>query len=166
MSLSMKTLMQIAGAYGATRDVGDAQQSVNLRRPLDLTTGTGSGQADLFFADTRTLSASATESLDLAGGLTDAFGASLTFVEIVALLITADAGNTNNVEVGGAASNAWAALFGDATDKVKLKPGASLMLACETGYAVTAGTGDLLKIANGGSGTAVTYTLTLIGRSA
>lgn len=164
--LNLKMLMQIQGSYEALRDVANATQAVNLRRPLDVTSGTGAGQADLFYVDTRTLSASGTEDLDLAGGLVDAFGATQTHVEVVALLVSAAAANTNNVLVGGAGSNAWSAIFGDATDTLVLKPGASVLLMCDAGYAVTAGTGDLLKIANSSSGTAVTYTIAVVGRSA
>lgn len=163
--VNLKLSMQIQGAYEALRDVANARQEVNLQRSLALLSGTGAGQADLFFGDTRTLAASGTEDLDLAGGLTDAFGATLTHVEVVGLLISAAAANTNNVLVGGAASNAWAAAFG-ADDVLVLKPGATLFLLCDAGYAVTAGSGDLLKVANSGSGTGVTYTIAVIGRSA
>jgi hypothetical protein len=164
--VNLKLSMQIQGAYEALRDVANARQEVNLQRSLALLSGTAAGQADLFFADTRTLSASGTEDLDLAGGLTDAFGATLTHVEVVGLLISAAPGNTNNVLVGGAASNAWGAIFGAANDVLVLKPGASFFLMCDAGYAVTAGTGDLLKVANSGAGTGVTYTIAVIGRSA
>jgi hypothetical protein len=164
--LNMKISLELRGKYEALRDVANAAQEINLRRGLDVTPGTGSGQADLLFMDTRTLAASGTEDLDLAGGLTDAFGATLTHVEVVALMISAAAGNTNNVLVGGAASNAWAALFGASNDVLVLKPGATAMVFCDAGYAVTAGTGDLLKIANSAGSTGVTYTIAVIGRSA
>lgn len=164
--LNLKLQMLVQGAYEASRDVANARQDISHQRTLQLASGTANGQADLFFADTRTLAASASEDLDLAGGLTDAFGSTLTHVEIVGVMISALAANTNNVLVGGAASNAWGAIFGATNDILVLKPGASLLLMCDTGYAVTAGTGDLLKIANSGSGTGVTYTIVLIGRSA
>lgn len=49
------------------------------------------------------LAASASENLDLAGGLTDDFGATLTFTAIKEIIIHASSANTNNVLVGGAA---------------------------------------------------------------
>lgn len=164
--LNVNLSVELRGKYQAVRDVANAVQEIALRKALDLTPGTLDGSADLLFMDTRTLAASGTEDLDLAGGLTDAFGASLTMVEVVALLISAAPGNTNNVLVGGAASNAWGALFGATNDVLVLKPGASMMLFCDKGYAVTAGTGDLLKIANSAGSTGVTYTIAVIGRSA
>lgn len=134
-----------------------------------LANGTGAGQADRIFHDQRTLAASATEDLDLAGVLTDSFGATVTFVRIKGLLVAASAANTNNVVLGAAAANPWATLLG-ATGTLIVRPGTVLALfagqADATGYAVTAGTGDLLKIANSAGGTGVTYDIALLGASA
>ncbi len=128
--------------------------------------GTGAGQIDRVFGDARTLSASATENLDLAGGITDAFGQTITFAKVRGLLISADAGNTNDVVVGGAASNAFVGPFADASDKIKIAPGASVLItAPAAGWTVTAGTGDILLVANGGSGTSVTYKIAIVGTS-
>ena len=151
------------GSGGAARHTVDVQQSVALA------TGTGAGQADLLFTDQRTIAASGSEDLDLAGVLADALSATLTFARVKGLYIAAAAGNTNNVVVGAASSNAWATLL-NAAGTVALRPGASLLVAAgvadATGYAVTAGTGDLLQVANSGGGTAVTYDIIVVGASA
>lgn len=130
-----------------------------------LTNGTGANQANQAYSGRRTLAASATENLDLSGGLTNAFGTSLVFAAIKAILIVAAAGNTNDVVVGGAASNGFISWVGDATDTVKVKPGGMLLIAAPNaaGFDVDAGTADLLKIANGGAGTGVTYDVVIIG---
>jgi hypothetical protein len=142
---------------------------LRVRHAVSLVNGTGAGAADRLYSDRRTLAASATEDLDLAGVLTDAFGASITFARIKGLIISASAANTNNVIIGNATSNAWAALLG-ATGTVTLRPGACLGVmagpADVTGYAVTAGTGDVLKVANSAGGSSVTYDVVLIGASA
>lgn len=166
MSVDLNITASITGAYAATRDLANVEQNLKVKASYALATGTTAGKADLVFADTRTLSASSSEELDLAGFLEDAFGATLTFVKVVAIYVKAAAGNTNNVVVGGAASNGFAAPFGDATDTVKVGPGGVFLLANDAGYAVTASTGDLLKIANGGSGSSVTYDIVIVGRSA
>ena len=90
------------------------------------TYGTGAGQAKDVFFDRRTLAASGSEDLDLAGGITNAFGATITFTKIRALAIKAAATNANNVLMGGAASNAWPALFGNANDVLVIRPGMTL----------------------------------------
>jgi hypothetical protein len=73
--------------------------------------------------------------------------------------------NTNNVLVGGAASNAWVGWVGDVTDVVKVKPGGTFVWIAPdvNGGAVTAATGDLLKVANSSSGTSITYDVIIIG---
>lgn len=148
-------------------DLGTPQKIHSLAVAQMLINGTTEGKANLVFSDQRTISASGSENLDLAGGLTDAFGNAITFVEIVAIIVRAAAGNTNNVEVGGAASNAFATPFGDASDVVVIPPGGLMVLmAPNTGWGVTASTGDLLKIANSGGTTGVTYDILILGRDA
>lgn len=135
--------------------------------PIDLTEGVGDNQADLLFADERTLAASASEDLDLSGVLTSPLGATIAAVRIKAILIKAAAGNTNDVIVGGAATNAFVGPFGAAANTHAVRPGGVyLAVAPKAGWPVTAATADLLRIANGGAGTDVTYDVVLIGASA
>jgi hypothetical protein len=162
---SAKVTVAVAFDFSTAVDVGNAIHTAARSPNWAFTDGTGANQAKAAFADVRTLAASANESLDLAGGLTDAFGNAITFTKVKALIIEAAAGNTNDVLVGGAASNGFISLFGDATDVVKVKPGGAFAITAPdaNGLAVTAGTGDLLKIANSAGGSAVTYTITVIG---
>jgi hypothetical protein len=150
-------------------DLGTARAPHSLSRKLSLGSGTGAGKADKVFSDRRTLAASATEDLDLAGSLVDAFGATITFARIKGIIVAAADANTNNVVLGNATSNGWATLL-SATGTVTLRPGAFVAVgtgvADATGYAVTAGTGDLLKVANSGAGSSVTYDIHIIGASA
>ncbi|MGW1661056.1 hypothetical protein [Streptomyces microflavus] len=164
--------MLAVSAYGelsAALDLGTSKAPQALSRSVSLGSGTGAGKADRIWSDRRTLAASGTEDLDLAGVLLDAFGAAVTFARIKGLVIAAAAGNTNNVIVGAASSNPWATLLG-ATHTLTVRPGGFVAVgtgvADATGYAVTASTGDLLKIANSSSGTAVTYDIHIIGASA
>lgn len=135
-----------------------------------LATGTGAGQADKIFSDTRTLAASGTEDLDLAGVLLDAFGTAITFVKIKALIVSAAAGNTNNVLVGGVAAGLSSIIVPQTTGIVTVRPGATFAVfagqADSTGYAVTATTADLLHVANSSSGTPVSYDVIVVGTSA
>lgn len=151
--------------YQGAIDLGELTQVINYANSNAFSDGTGANQAQKVFSDTRTISASSSESLDLAGVLTDAFGATLTFAEIKALIIKAAVGNTNDVIVGGAASNAWVGHVGDATDTITVKPGGTLCLIAPNaaGYAVVASTGDILKVANSGGTTGVTYDIIIIG---
>lgn len=166
-NLSAKIYAAIEATLTNVESVATKSLQVKATDPIVLRNGTGDDQADLIFQDQRTLAASTAEDLDLAGSLTDPFGAALTFVEVVAIIVRAAEGNTNDVVIGGDASAAFVGPFADASDKVHVKPGGvAMFVAPNTGWAVTATSADLLQVANGSSGSAVTYDITIIGRSA
>jgi hypothetical protein len=131
-----------------------------------LTNGTGANQANLVWSDQRTILASANDDLDLAGVLTDAFGATITFARIKTLMIKAADTNVNNVVVGGASST-FATWVTGTNPAVLVRPGGLLVLSASdaTAYAVTATSADTLRITNGGAGTSVVYDIILIGAS-
>lgn len=145
--------------------------SPSLTLNLSYAQGTGAGQADRVHISRRTLAGAANESLDLAGSLTDPFGAVLTFARIKAIIILLQPTTAAAfLRVGGAAANGFVNWVADATDKVIVRNGPKggfLALGCgdATGYPVTAGTGDLLKIENGDASLAATYDLCVIGAS-
>jgi hypothetical protein len=132
---------------------------------INLSNGTGAGKANQIFADTRTLAASATEDLDLAGVLVDFFGATITFTKIKYIKIIADAANTNNVVIG-AGTAPWIGLL-NAAGTITLRPGAHFAAgdASATGMPVVATTGDILKILNSAGTTVVNYTVIIIGEA-
>lgn len=167
MALTSRVSMELSALLSGTSDFGAPTSAPKFSRQVDLGSGTGAGQADRIWTDQRTLSASATEDLDLTGTLVDALGATLTLARIKVLYVAAASGNTNNVVVGNATSNAWAALLG-ATGTVTLRPGQFFLTAVTdaTAMAVTGGTGDLLKVANSAGSTGVTYDIAVIGASA
>jgi hypothetical protein len=166
MGFNARIVASIIGALSGAPDVGSVRYNFEQEAKVDLALGTGLRQANHVFTDERVLAASASETLDLAGGLTDALGATLTFTAIKAILIQADDANVNNVVVGGG-SNPFRGWFADATDKLSIPPGGFILLTDPTaaGQTVTAATGDLLLVANSGSGTGVTYTITIIGEA-
>jgi hypothetical protein len=176
MPLTSRLVAQVTGTHtGATpaADLGTTTAGVHnlpIARDVTFADGTGAGQANRLWSDQRTLAASANEDLDLAGALLDAFGTAAVFARVKGLYIAAATGNTNNVIVGAAATNQWAT-FLNAAGTLTLRPGAwvqaGIGLATDaTGWAVTAGTGDLLRIANSAAGTPVTYDIAIIGASA
>lgn len=149
-------------------DLGGTSTPQNLSYAKTLTSGTASGQADLVWGDTNTLAASANTDVDLAGSLTGALGGTVTFVKVKAIMLYADEGNTNNVVLGNAASNGFVGPFGAATHTISVAPGGCAVLVAPgtAGWAVTATTADLLRVANSGAGTSVTYKILIVGTSA
>lgn len=164
-TLNASLNLALAATLVNSLDLGDVVQNAANTSTFVFTDGSGANQASSLFADTRTLAASGTENLDLTGTLVDAFGGTINFTKVKALIIKAAASNTNDVVVGGHATAACASFFADATDKVRVKPGGMVALVApnSAGYPVTATTADLLTIANGGAGTGVTYDVIIIG---
>jgi hypothetical protein len=166
MTVSANIALQLDATMTGASDLGNPKQSVKISELLQFTPGTNTiGKADILFADTRTLAASASESLDLAGVLTNAFGQTITAAEVTAIFLRAAAANTNNVLFGPAASNGFLGPWGAATDRTKVNPGDWHVLTCQTGWAVTATTADLIFAGNSGSGTPVTYDIVILGRT-
>lgn len=165
-------IAKIASTVTSALDFGTASFPVDQGRVISLANGTGAGQADKFWSDQRTLTASSTEDLDLSGSsLLDPYGAAVVFARVKLVLVSAAAGNTNNVIVGANVVNGWATMIGPtgaSGGTVTLRPGAFAAFGCTdaTGWAVTAGTGDLLHVANSAGGTSVTYDIFIVGSSA
>jgi len=162
--------MAITGAIGINLGITNTptdplSSSVEKLSGYSFTLGTD--ELTTVWHDQRTLAASATEDLDLSGSLTDTFGNSVALTSVRMLIVKADDGNTNDVLVGGAAANQFINWVSNSSDVVVVKPGGILLLFAPTasGYAVTAGTGDLLKIANSAGTTGVTYDIYVGGIS-
>ncbi len=166
--------------------------TANAARALDLSTpadalslaianafsfGSGANMANQIWHDRRILAGAASEELDLAGSLTNAFGQSVTFAKIKALLIRNRSGEVIGAHAvatdaaltaGGAVANAWVGPFGAANDTLGVPAGGSMLLVNPTaaGWAVTAGTGDLLKILNADATDELCYEIFILGESA
>lgn len=169
MPVQLRLTAGLAGVLSTVNDLGTAKQDVAKQYIADFVPGIIANQADLAWFDQRTLALSASENIDLNGALFDAFGAAVNFAKVKALVVAAAAANANDVIIGNAASNGFVGPFGAATHTLAIKPGGFVMMAAP-GLAglgsIMAGTGDLLKVLNGGAGTPVTYDILVLGTSA
>lgn len=156
--------LTLVGALSADSDIGTRNYNVNYSKSYAITNGTSANQANQIWTDTRTISASGSDDIDLAGVLTNAFGTTLTFTAIKGIIVCAATENTNNVVIGGDA-NGLIGWVGNANDVVNVKPGGIFAIydPSAVGYAVTASTGDILQIANSAGTTSVTYDIIVIG---
>jgi hypothetical protein len=157
--------LMINGTLANDADIGTVQHNVSYTNTNTWSNGTGANQANMIWTDTRTINASSSEDLDLAGGLTNGFGNTVTFTKIKGIMIKAASGNTNNVLVGGDATSTFLTWVSAEADQIIVRPGGIFYLEApdSTAYAVTATTGDLLHIENSSSGTSVSYDIILIG---
>lgn len=167
MTLSAKLMVNLTAQLTNPLDLTTPNDLLDYVKRITLTTGTGADQGDMLWHDQRTLSASATENLDLAGSLTNAFGTTQTFVELKGIIVYAATGNTNNVNVIREGTNG-VPLFLALGDGVGVRPGGLFVWfnPGNGGVTVTASTGDLLTLTNSAGSTSVTYDIILIGASA
>ena len=143
---------------------------------VSLADGAVADQANQVYQDSATVIADAATSYDLAGVLTDEFGGTITFTIIKAILFKNTSTTASILGIGGGtgldgtnAFDAWCcsaagAGSGDGSEYVKVRPGGFFMLCAPdvTGYAVIAGTADILIIKEL-STLAASFELTLIG---
>lgn len=163
--LTGKILTQWQVEKVGSPDVGRAAHTIDVIRAYGFSNGTGADQANAMFTDARTLAASAFEDLDLAGGISDALGTVLALTAVKAIRIHASATNGGNITVGGAAVNAFVGPFGAAAHTLSIPPNGMIELVnpSAAGWAVIAGTGDLLRVTNNNAAGSATYTIEILG---
>lgn len=172
MPLTTKIKASIEAVQTTSNDYGSPRFTPQLSALIDLASGTIADSADLIFVDERTVASAANDDIDLAGVLANALGGTLTFVEIVAILIInkskAGVANTTNLTVG-AGTNPFLGFLAGTTPAVgPIRPGGVFLLAAPADVGigtVTPGTADILRIANS-AGAAATYQIAIVGRSA
>jgi hypothetical protein len=165
-SLAARVQATMAGTYTDARDLGTVTYPETFSYTRAFTNGVAINMADLMFDDTRPLTTSQVENLDLAGVLVDAVGRTVTAVKIVAIGIKAPTTNTVDIVFGNHATAAFVGPFGAATHTLALQPGGCIILCAPSlaGWPVTATTADMIKVANGAA--ASSYDIVIFGRSA
>ena len=166
MALTAKFSVSIKGSHTSVLDLSTVSDPMGMEALITLTNGTGANQADLIWHDQRTLTASSSEDIDLAGALSDAFGTTLTFARMKGIYVKAASGNTNDVLIGNGGGPV--ALWISGTNTIAIRPGGFFMLVAPgaTGYPVTATSADDIGVANSAGSTSVVYDITIIGTSA
>lgn len=156
LAVSVESGTQVGGQVTKNR--------IDVAKILQLLNGTGAGNANKsWYGAARSIAGSGTDVLDLAGVLTDAFGATLTFTKVKAIVVLPAAANGSTLKLGGG-TNPIVSLFGAGTDKITLRPGGLFVLVATdaTGYAVIATTGDNITITNDHA-SAATYDILIVG---
>lgn len=152
-----KNTLAIENRTGAMRAIFDVFERVRLLN------GTADGEINAEVSDQRTLTASNNEDLDFAGGLADAYGALVTLAKVKFLVIYNES-TTQTLTVKSAAANGWATWSKGSTNGIDIGPGGFECFYAPAGFAVTAGTGDKLNVANG-SGSSCVYSVYAVGNT-
>jgi hypothetical protein len=161
--LSARIALSVAALLRGSLDVEDLSSHLDQHFSIALEDGAGAGQAAHIWSDRRTLASAASESIDLNGVLSDAFGASLALTKLKALIVVSDPANTTALTLGNVV-NGIAGPFGPATGSAVVNAGGLLVIVAPdaAGYPIVAATADLLKVANA-AGAAATYEVVVIG---
>ena len=160
-----------------------AEKSLDKSTPSDrgvisltesLAFGTGNNSSNQLWHDTRIVAADATDQLDLAGGLTNAFGGTVTFAKVHGILVhnrsdetlttPAHTASAAVLDVGPSAANG-ALVLKAVGDIVTLAAGDWFVLFSKAGKTITAATGDLLDIVETATLEAA-YDIVILGESA
>lgn len=162
MALTTNLDLKISGAKTLSADIGTNKYTFSHTYSKSMSNGVGANQANMVFTDVR--STSGNDDLDLYGGLTSTHNETINFTNVKTIMIESSASNTTNILIGGHDTAPCSSMFSDATDQLVLKPGGVFLLSVSPnadGYAVTATTADILRIA-AASGT-VEYSVIIIG---
>ena len=142
----------------------------------DLPNGTSDNQINRVYSKVETgIGASVTTVYDLAGVLTDAEAATITFAEIVlVVLVNLSSTAANHLLIGPDATNGFGVVasnrgfWADATDRnVAIADGESaVILYSKQGVTVTAGSADEIAVVTQGGTSSNTWLILVVGRSA
>lgn len=163
-SLSLQVALKLIGSLTNALDLTTPIDPISKDYTFNVGNGTGAGQGNMIWHDQRSVGTSG-EDLDLAGGLTNAFGSTVTFTAVKGILVYASPANSGNVIVSRPASNGLV-LFAAASDALAgLTPGGIFLFTdpSAAGLAVTASSGDLLNV-DASTGT-VTYDVWIWGEA-
>lgn len=153
----------IDGSLTKALDLTTPQETIAISILQAFANGTGSNQGNEFFSDTRTVDASP-ETLDLTSGLTNAFGVTIVFAKIKAIIVHNK--NTASEAVliikGNAITNAgW--ISGSTPHHAIPPDGWYIVTSPVDGFTITNTSQDQLTFEPGAA--TITYDLILIGNT-
>jgi hypothetical protein len=164
---SLTTKAQLVITADLANTSGLATATGNLSKTnwaLTLANGVAASQANKIYAEKRTLLTGATDALDLAGSMTDVFGAAFTPAKVKLLAIHSYPTNTTNLTILGNA--AAVPILNTVATTATLQPGGTFFFTAPplAGVAVTASTGDIVQIVNA-AGASADYDIVIVGTS-
>lgn len=142
--------------------------SVLMALAISLTSGTGLNQADLYYSPaTVTISNGANHDLDVSGSVVNGLGQTVTMARVKLIIIRNNTLTAGFTAVVGNGSNPLLNWVGAAAHTKTIRPGGIFVdyAPDATGYAVTAATGDILRI-NNPNASAITVDYLIVGASA
>lgn len=162
-ALTAKISLGLTTQFTGSGDLSTPTDQMNITRAIEFTSGTGANQADVLFADSRTLADGANEVLDIyaSGTLLTPLGTALTMTKAKAIYVyntSADA----SLLIGGGTTPL--AICADGSDILKLPPGGKLVFTAPLAAGIATTTNKNLKFEHDGTGSStLTYEVVVIG---
>ncbi len=140
-----------------------ATDNAEIKQTTNYTNGTGDGQQTKIYHDQLTVNDAADLDLDLSGSLTDKLGNTVQFTKVKSILVkNLNTATGENLIMGGSAANAFQTHLGGTNPSISIGPKGAIGIDSPLdGYAVTAGTGDILRFT--GSGGNITFDVVIEG---
>jgi len=171
MALAPIRLTTLITAIQNAASPGDGGVLQELGDSVILTDGTGDFQADRIALKAYTIAGSGSQDVDLTT-ITDAYGAAISLVETVAVVIMNFAFLSDGTTASGGtvtltphATNGWTGLLAAAGDIAKIAPGGSLSSTSPRAGLAVSGSSKVVTLGNANSGSCYVKILVL-GRSA
>jgi hypothetical protein len=151
-TLTSKLIVSLAAYLADTKGIAVANANIDKSSINVIASGTGANQADKVFSELAKSIVGNTD-VDLAGSLTDAYGAVITFARVKMLAFFVDPASVSNLVVGAAAANQFFGPFGASAHTINIRPGGLAVLFAPDAVAwpVTAATADILRLAPSGA---------------
>lgn len=151
-------------------DLSNVNDAATLEYSKDCADGTSADQCDKIWHDQRVITTGANDDLDLTALTNSIFGSTVTinFVKVKSILIVNTSTTAGDeLKLDSSVTNGFLGPFnGSNTSKIEIGPDSACLLSSKKdGWAVTAGTGDILRINNPNAGS-VTYKIVIVGTSA
>lgn len=167
MASQARYSINIIAARQGTGELGEAIYRPIYTLNAAFAEGTAANQFNNVWADAnRTLAATTGEQLDLSGTLTNSLGETIDFTKVRTLIVQNDSTHTScTLSVGPGTTNGVTTIWSGTTPTETVRPNGGMTIKHSpdvTGFAVTAGSADTIRIYNNGSTTA-TYTVMAIG---
>ncbi len=127
-------------------DIGSVTATPSSSYSQAFTDGVGADKIENVIVKAGTITASGTANIDLNAVLTDPGGDAVNFTKVKAFLIKNLSSSGDGISVGGTFND----YYGAGGDLVEVMPGGCFLLSNPTaaGYAVTAGSADMITLTN------------------
>lgn len=163
-TVTAKMEAYVSANWSKTLDVGSAAATPKVSAEASFTNGTGANKVQQVGTKAGSIAASGTADIDLAGVLTDPGGDGITFTKVKGFIVKNTSTSGDGLQVDGT-FDTWLKASGDGVGPIM--PGGFLAICnpSAAGYAVTAGTGDVITLTNLDSVNAQTYQVEVIGET-